>query len=136
MREFCVGVRKALQTQTFALPPNANPNIRVTPQREPQHEQVQYRLCWVPSHWGSRWPCTFHVLCVNIICVALCWVANTNAFSSGKWAQESVPPPFPMGSHLGQPLTFASVLLLLQTSPFTSYGTAGSHVKCHSYASS
>ena len=24
-------------------------------------------LCWVPSGWGSHWPCRFHVVCVNFI---------------------------------------------------------------------
>ena len=32
-----------------------------------QRDQVEYMSRWVPLRWGSRWPCTFHVVCVNFI---------------------------------------------------------------------
>ena len=34
-----------------------------------QRESVEYRLRWVPNAKSSRWPCTIHVVCVNLICV-------------------------------------------------------------------
>ena len=34
-----------------------------------QRESVEYRLRWVPNAKSLRWPCTFHVVCVNFICV-------------------------------------------------------------------
>ena len=46
----------------------ADPTIPPQTQREApwtkraQRKQVEYR-----SHLGSRWPCTFHVVCVNVI---------------------------------------------------------------------
>ena len=49
-------------------------------QREPQREQVKYRLRWVSSCWGSQWPCCFcqfHLLLV----------AKANAMSGGIWAK-------------------------------------------------
>ena len=30
---------------------------------------VEYRLRWVPNAKLLRWPCTFHVFCVDFICV-------------------------------------------------------------------
>ena len=41
-------------------------------QRDPlyaQREQVECGSRWVPSCWGSRWACRFHVVCVNFICI-------------------------------------------------------------------
>ena len=26
---------------------------------------MEYRLHWIPWHWGSHWACTFHVFCVD-----------------------------------------------------------------------
>ena len=37
-------------------------------QRNPQCNYINYRLCWVPSSWGLRCPCPFHVVCVNRLC--------------------------------------------------------------------
>ena len=48
---------------------NANAKICVTPNAKPQCESVEYRMRWVSWHWGSRWACTFHVVCVNFVCV-------------------------------------------------------------------
>ena len=46
-----------------------NAKICVTPNANPQCEQVEYRWRWVPNANFSRWPCTFHVFCVDFICV-------------------------------------------------------------------
>ena len=43
--------------------------------QNPQRESVEYRLRWVPNAKSSRWPCTFHVVCVNFICVR--WPTQT-----------------------------------------------------------
>ena len=48
---------------------NANPKVCITPNANPQHKSVEYRWHWVFWHWGLRWPCTFHVVCVNFMCV-------------------------------------------------------------------
>ena len=34
-----------------------------------QRESVEYRLRWVPNAKFSRWPCIFHVFCVDFICI-------------------------------------------------------------------
>ena len=36
---------------------------------KPQRESVEYRLRWVPNAKSLRWPCTFHVFCVDSISV-------------------------------------------------------------------
>ena len=41
--------------------------------QNPQRKLVKYRLRWVPK--SSRWPCTFHVVCVSFICVR--WPTQT-----------------------------------------------------------
>ena len=46
-----------------------------------QLEQVEYRSRWVPSPWGLRWPCAFHVFCVNFICVGYRWYTGLIVFS-------------------------------------------------------
>ena len=51
----------------ICVTPNAKPKICVTPNAIPQHEQVKYRLRWVPWHCDSRWACTFYVFCVDLI---------------------------------------------------------------------
>ena len=37
--------------------------------QNPQCESVEYRLRWVPNAKLLRWPCTFHVFCVDFICI-------------------------------------------------------------------
>ena len=57
-----------LKANTKYHRPNANPqgpNANPHPHPWTQREQMEYSLHWVPLHWGSRWPCTFHVSCVN-----------------------------------------------------------------------
>ena len=49
--------------------PDAKPNIHVTPNTKPQRQSVEYRLRRVPYAKVSRWACTFHIVCVNFICV-------------------------------------------------------------------
>ena len=34
-----------------------------------QHEHVEYRSRWVPTRWCSHLPCTFHVFCIDFICI-------------------------------------------------------------------
>ena len=57
----------------LALPPtpipDANAEIGVTPDANPLRQSVEYRWGWVFWRWGWCWPCTFHVVYVNFICV-------------------------------------------------------------------
>ena len=67
------GVGLDPQRLTFALP-NAKDtsNMLVSfalGDAKPQRESVEYRLRWVPNAKSLRWPCTFHVFCVDFICV-------------------------------------------------------------------
>ena len=58
-----VGIQKVSRTQR-------DPLIGLYTQRDPlstQREQVEYRSLWVPSRWGSRWACTFHVVSVDFV---------------------------------------------------------------------
>ena len=45
----------------ICITPNAKAKIRITPNANPQREQVEYRLHWVPNTNFLRWPCRFHV---------------------------------------------------------------------------
>ena len=65
---------------TFALPNAKNTNMLVSLAlvdanisryltQNPQRVSVEYRLCWAPNAKLLRWPCTFHVFCVDFICV-------------------------------------------------------------------
>ena len=44
-----------------------NAKICVTPNANPQREQVEYMSRWVSKAKFLRWPCTFHFLCVDFI---------------------------------------------------------------------
>ena len=64
----CVGLDP--KGESFALGADPPPTQLKSPptqrkslctQRESQCESVEYRSRWVPSHWGLRWVCTFHV---------------------------------------------------------------------------
>ena len=57
-----------LKTLKFALPPTGKHKICVTPNTKPQHETMEYRLCWVPKAKLLQWKCTFHVVCAHFIC--------------------------------------------------------------------
>ena len=48
-------------------PSSTDPTRVPTDPTRARREQVEYNSCGVPSHWGSRWACTFHVVCVNLI---------------------------------------------------------------------
>ena len=61
---------------SFALP-NANFS------RHPQSESVEYRLRWVPNANFSRWACTFHIFCVDFICIW--WPTQTQCKPSIQW---------------------------------------------------
>ena len=67
----CVGYTNILVSKNvkICLTPNAKSKICVTPNANPQSVSVEYRLRWVSWPWGLRWACTFHVVCVNIVCV-------------------------------------------------------------------
>ena len=66
---------------TFALPNAKQTNMLVSLvlgdaifflrylTQNPQRESVEYRLHWVPNAERLRWPCTFHVFCVDFISV-------------------------------------------------------------------
>ena len=46
-----------------------NVKICITPNAKPQHESVEYRWRWVPNATFLHWLCTFHLLCVDFICI-------------------------------------------------------------------
>ena len=71
---------------TFASPNSKNTNMLVSLAlgdanfsrhltQNTQRESVEYRLRWVPNAKSSRWPCTFHVVCVYFICIL--WPTQT-----------------------------------------------------------
>ena len=70
-----VGVGQCPRRQNFVLGiptcwylgANANPYICVTPDAKPRPQSVEYRWRWVPNAQFLRWPCTFHVFCVDFI---------------------------------------------------------------------
>ena len=41
----------------------------VSPDAKPQRQPVEYRLRWVPGVGSLHWACTFHIFCVDFICV-------------------------------------------------------------------
>ena len=53
----------------FCLGDTNIPKICVTPYANPQHQSVEYRWCWAFWRLGWRWACTFHIFCVDFICV-------------------------------------------------------------------
>ena len=53
----------------IGITPDAKPKICVSPNAKPECKSVEYRLRWVPNANLSRWACTFHILCVDFICV-------------------------------------------------------------------
>ena len=80
-----VGVGQCTRCQNFALP-NAkytnmlvyfalgNAHFRVLPDafyptRFTRCQSVEYRWHWAFWRWGWHWPCTFHIFCVDFICV-------------------------------------------------------------------
>ena len=48
---------------------DAKPKICVLADAKPKHKPVEYRLHWVPGVGSLRWACTFHIFCVDFICV-------------------------------------------------------------------
>ena len=53
----------------ICVTPNTKYKICVTPDANPRRQSVEYRWRWVRNAIFSRWPCTFHVVYVNFICV-------------------------------------------------------------------
>ena len=59
-KSFVLSLRVGLDPQCHnSVTRNANAKICITPNANPQREQVEYRSCWVPKTKFSRWPCTF-----------------------------------------------------------------------------
>ena len=100
-----VGIGQCPRSQNFALEiptwylganakckicvtPNAKCKICVTPDANPRRQSVEYRGRWVPNARFSRWPCTFHVVYVNFICVGH---PTQTSFFSGIWALVDIP---------------------------------------------
>ena len=69
--EFCVGDTNMLVSWSQREPflPDAKPNISVLSDAKPKRKPVEYRLRLVPGVGSLRWACTFHIFCVNFICV-------------------------------------------------------------------
>ena len=65
-REFCDGCTNMLVSKK-PCGANANPNFCITPNANPQCEQVEYRSRWVPNARDWHWPCIFHVNCVHFL---------------------------------------------------------------------
>ena len=65
MRDFCVANTNMLVSIKPCGPNAIDPTRTSVHPTRPQREQVEYRSRWVPSRPGSRWPCTFHVVCVT-----------------------------------------------------------------------
>ena len=63
----------------ICITPNAKPKICVPSDAKPTRKSVEYRLRWVPNANLPRWACTFHIFCVDFICVV-------QPISSGIWA--------------------------------------------------
>ena len=57
------------QNIKFAFPSKQKHKILVSPEAKPQRQPVEYRLRWVPGVGSLRWACTFHIFCVDFICV-------------------------------------------------------------------
>ena len=59
----------ALGEAHFRVLPDAKPKSCVLPDAKPKRKPVEYRLRWVPGVGSLRWACTFHIFCVDFICV-------------------------------------------------------------------
>ena len=57
-----VGILEPTQTLASGV-------ICVTPDANPRCQSVEYRWRWVPGVGSLRWACTFHIFCVDFICV-------------------------------------------------------------------
>ena len=85
-----VGVGQCTRRQNFALPNAKYTNMLVYfalgnahfshftlsvlpnafyPTRFTRRQSVEYRWRWAFCRWGWRWACTFHIFCVDFICV-------------------------------------------------------------------
>ena len=51
-------------THIFRVLPDA-----FCPTRFTRRQSVEYRWRWAFWRWGWRWACTFHIFCVDFICV-------------------------------------------------------------------
>ena len=59
----------ALPNAKICVTPDTKPKICFAPDANPQCQSVEYRWHWAFWHWGWHWACTFHIFCVDFICV-------------------------------------------------------------------
>ena len=66
-QNFVLGIPTCWYLKTRKHP---TPNLKfVSTNAKPKRKSVEYRMRWVPNEKCLRWPCTFHVFCVDFICV-------------------------------------------------------------------
>ena len=75
------GVMLVSKNAKICVNPNPKHKICAIPNAKPQHEPMEYRLCWVPKLFAlamyiSCCLCSFHFRCVT----------NVNPVCSGIWA--------------------------------------------------
>ena len=63
-------------THIFCVLPNTKPKSYVLTDAKPKRKPVEYRLRWVPGVGSLRWACTFHIFCVDFICIG--WPTQTH----------------------------------------------------------
>ena len=63
------GIPTSWYLKTLGDPTQAPGDPTLWTQCDPQCDSVEYRWNWVFWRWGWRWACTYHVVCVNFICV-------------------------------------------------------------------
>ena len=76
---------REVQVANWCLKSLADPTRSPTDPTQAQCEQVEHRSCWVPSLWGSRWPCTFHVVCFIFPMLGMGTLPNANVVFSWIW---------------------------------------------------
>ena len=59
----------ALPNAKICVSPNAKLKICVSPDANPRRQSMEYRWRWAFWRWGWRSACTFHIFCVDFICV-------------------------------------------------------------------
>ena len=75
--QFCIG------DTNMVVSKSVNANICITPNANPQCNQVEYRWRWVPNAKFSHWPFRFHVVFASFSALATRKLANANADSGG-----------------------------------------------------
>ena len=59
----------ALPNAKICIIPDAKHKICVTPDTNPRCQSVEYSWRWAFWCWGWLWACTFHIFCVDFICI-------------------------------------------------------------------